>query len=70
MVPNVLITILGVLAGWCLPCGAICVYTSAEGDDAGKYYKRFWPGVAMLVFGISWIVFITVTEMSGGAYGL
>ena len=68
--PNVLIIILDVLAGMCLPCGAICDYTSAEDDDAGKYYKRFWPGVAMLVFSISWVIFIIITEIPGGAYGL
>ena len=59
--PNVLITILDVLAGMCLPCGAICVYTSGEDDDAG---------VAMLVFSISWVIFIIITEIHGGAYGL
>ena len=68
--PNVLITILDVLAGWCLPCGAFCVYTSGEDDDAGKNYKRFWPGVAMLIFSISWVIFIIITEIPGGAYGL
>lgn len=68
--PNVLITILDVLAGMCLPCGAICVYTSGEDDGTGKYYKRFWPGVVMLVFSISWVIFIIITEIPGGAYGL
>lgn len=67
---KVLITILDVLAGMCLPCGVIYVYTSGEEDDAGKNYKRFWPGVAMLVFSIGWGIFIIITEMSGGAYGL